>query len=115
MPQAAGVAEPPAAEAEVSLSPEEVRHVAHLARLSLAETEVSSYARQLSGILDYFQRLSEVRTDGVSPTTHPLTLNNVLRDDNSRPGCGVEAALRNAPDFDQGFFKVPKVLGGGEG
>jgi aspartyl-tRNA(Asn)/glutamyl-tRNA(Gln) amidotransferase subunit C len=87
-----------------------VRHVAHLARLQLAEEEVAQFTEQFSTILGYFRQLEELDTTDVAPTAHPLDLHNVLRADASRDGCGAEAALRNAPDRSETFFRVPKVL-----
>ncbi|MCG3132518.1 MAG: Aspartyl/glutamyl-tRNA(Asn/Gln) amidotransferase subunit C [Phycisphaerae bacterium] len=97
----------------MSLTLEDVRRVAHLARLNLAETEEAAYVGQLASILDYFERLGAAPTADVPPTVHALALQDVLRDDLSRDGCGPGLALRNAPSADQGFFKVPKVLADG--
>ena len=87
-----------------------VRHVAHLARLSITDEEVSRFAGQLSSILGYVEQLDELDTADVPPTAHPLPVKNVLREDSPCPPWDAERALANAPDQQNGFFKVPKVL-----
>jgi aspartyl-tRNA(Asn)/glutamyl-tRNA(Gln) amidotransferase subunit C len=88
----------------------EVEHVAMLARIELTEEEKDLYSEQLSTILEFFDRLKEVDTEGVPPTSHVVDLVNVYRPDQVRPGLGVEAVLRNAPDRANRFFRVPKIL-----
>lgn len=88
----------------------EVEHVAMLARIELTEEEKEIYSEQLSTILEFFDRLKEVDTEGVPPTSHVLDLMNVYRPDQVRPGPGVEAVLRNAPARANRFFRVPKIL-----
>jgi aspartyl-tRNA(Asn)/glutamyl-tRNA(Gln) amidotransferase subunit C len=97
------------------LTPDEVRHVAELAKLRLSEEEVALYGRQLSAILDYADQLSQVDTSHVPPTPYVLPLENVLRDDVARPSLPNEAALANAPAQANGFFQVRAVLGEGAG
>jgi aspartyl-tRNA(Asn)/glutamyl-tRNA(Gln) amidotransferase subunit C len=87
-----------------------VRHVANLARLRITDAEVATYAGQLSAILDYFEQLRRVDTEGVSPTAHPLSMVNVFREDTPHKSWPVERALHEAPDPHDGFFRVPKVL-----
>lgn len=94
----------------VELTQDEVRHVAELAKLRLSEAEVAQFAGQLSAILDYAQRLQEVDTSDVPPTPSVLPLVNVLRDDQPRPGLSNDAALANAPDHQDGFFRVRAVF-----
>lgn len=93
-----------------------VRHVAHLARLSVTDAEVVRFVEQLSSILDYVQQLNELNTQGVSPTSPTVAVSGVLREDVVRASWGTERALHNAPQHQDGFFRVPKVLnqGGGE-
>lgn len=88
----------------------QVRHIAHLARITLTDAEVAAFGVQFANILKHFETLSEVNTDGVEPTAHPLPITNVLRDDEPVAPIGVEAALANAPARDTPYFKVPKVL-----
>jgi aspartyl-tRNA(Asn)/glutamyl-tRNA(Gln) amidotransferase subunit C len=96
--------------ASKKLDEQAVRHVAHLARLNVSEAEVRLFAEQLSTILDYVEQLGELDTDDVPPTAHPLPLSNVLREDAPKASRHVEEALKNAPDKEGAFFKVPKVI-----
>jgi len=89
---------------------EEVEYIARLARLSLDDKEKQKYAGQLSKILDHMGHLNALKTDAVEPTSHPLPLNNVWREDEVKPSLPVEEALRNAPAQDRGFFKVPRIM-----
>ncbi len=93
------------------LTPEDVRHVAELAKLSLTDEEVVEYAEQLSDILAYAERLSEVDTSGIPPTPFVLPLASVMREDEPEPGLTNEEALANAPDAADGFFRVKAVFG----
>jgi aspartyl-tRNA(Asn)/glutamyl-tRNA(Gln) amidotransferase subunit C len=94
----------------VRLTQDEVRHVAELAKLRLTDAEVEQYTGQLAAILEYAERLQEVDTSHVPPTPYVLPLTNVLRDDAPAPGLSNAAALANAPDSDQGFFRVRAVF-----
>ncbi len=88
----------------------EVEYAAMLARIELSEEEKALYSEQLSTILGFFDRLKEVDTGNVQPTSHVIDLVNALRADEVRPGPGVEAVLANAPERAQRFFRVPKIL-----
>lgn len=92
------------------ITTEEVRHIAHLARLKLSEEEISRFGSQLDSILGYVRKLDEVDTTNVEPTAHPLPVCNVFRDDTPASSLTPDAALANAPASDTPFFKVPKVL-----
>jgi aspartyl-tRNA(Asn)/glutamyl-tRNA(Gln) amidotransferase subunit C len=92
------------------LTLDEVRHVAELAKLRLTEAEIAQYAEQLSAILDYAQMLQSVDTSNVPPTPYVLPLENVMRADEPELGLTNEAALANAPDHDDGFFRVRAVF-----
>ncbi len=92
------------------LSREEVLHIAHLARLELTEEEIEEYRKQLSAILDYFERLKEVDTEGIPPTASVLPPRTVLREDEPQQGLSREELLANAPDVEDGQFRVPPVL-----
>ena len=93
----------------MSLTPEQVRWVAHLARLELTPAERETMARQLSAILDYVDQLKQVNTAGVEPLAHPLRVHNVFRADEPCPSLPVDEALANAPDRRGDFFGVPAV------
>lgn len=92
------------------LSADDVRAIADLARLELSEADVARYQRQLSDILDYFQKLEELDTSHIDPTSSVLPLTNVMRADEARPALSVEDALANAPDSDGEQFRVRAVL-----
>jgi len=86
---------------------EQVLHVARLARLALTEEEVETMARELSGILEHVDRISELDLDRVDPTDHVVDLENVLRPDEPRPSWPRERMLEQAPDPAEGAFRVP--------
>lgn len=88
----------------------DVEHVALLARLELTEEEKELYTKQLSDILKYAQKLNELDTEGVPPTAHVLPLKNVFREDKPGKHLEVEKALANAPDREDNFFRVPKIV-----
>jgi len=92
------------------LTPEEVRHVAMLARLGLTDEEVETMRAQLAQVLDYIAMLSEVDTSAVEPTAQVLAQSNVMRTDTPRPSMPVDEVLRNAPRKEDTFFRVPAVL-----
>jgi aspartyl-tRNA(Asn)/glutamyl-tRNA(Gln) amidotransferase subunit C len=89
---------------------EEIEHIAMLARLSLPEEEKELFGSQLSSILDYMEKLNELDTKGIEPTSHILSLSNVMRDDTPTPSIPKEDALMNAPDHTGKFFRVPKII-----
>lgn len=92
------------------MTPEEVRHVAMLARLGLTETEVETMRAQMAQLLDYIAMLNEVDTSSVEPTAQILAQANVMRGDVARSSLDVEAVLRNAPSKEDHFFRVPAVM-----
>ncbi len=92
------------------LSSEDVLHVARLARIALNDDEVERFRTQLSDILDHFDVLRQIDTEGVPPTAHTLDLVNVERDDEVRPSMPVEDVLRNAPAREGDLFRVRAVL-----
>jgi len=94
----------------MSISREEVLHIAKLARLSLSEEEITMYTHQLGDILNYVQKLNELNIDDVEPMKHILDMVNVLREDKDLPSLSREDVLKNAPEHDDEFFKVPRVL-----
>ncbi|MFO7264254.1 MAG: asparaginyl/glutamyl-tRNA amidotransferase subunit C [Bacillaceae bacterium G1] len=92
------------------ISREQVQHVAHLARLTLTPEEEERMTRDLNKILMFFQKLNQLDTDDVPPTSHVLELTNVMRDDVKRPSWPLEEVLKNAPDEENGMFRVPAVI-----
>ncbi|HYT91407.1 MAG TPA: Asp-tRNA(Asn)/Glu-tRNA(Gln) amidotransferase subunit GatC [Gemmataceae bacterium] len=94
----------------MSLTPDQVQWVAHLARLELTPAELATMTPQLSAILDYVNQLQQVNTEGVEPLAHPLSLQNVFRADEPAPSLPVAEALANAPERRGDFYAVPAVL-----
>ncbi len=91
----------------MAISPDEVRHVARLARLELTDDELARLGGQLNAILEAVGKVSELELDDVPPTAHPLELVNVWADDKPRPSLNPEEALALAPEGDGSFFRVP--------
>lgn len=87
-----------------------VQHIARLAKLRLDEAETVAYAEQLSRILDYVEALSDLDTSGVEPFVHPVEAFSVFRSDKPIKSYPREDILANAPEQDNGYFKVPKVV-----
>ncbi len=94
----------------MSLSPEQVRQVAHLARLELRAEQVDPYAHQLSNILELVDRLSAADTAGVAPMAHPMDMTQRLRPDQVTETDRREAFQAHAPAVENGLFLVPKVI-----
>lgn len=94
----------------MSLSADEVRHVAMLARLALSDEEVERLAPQLSAILAYAEQVGEVAAADVPPTSHPYPLRNVWREDEPRPSLPRDEVLRPAPAVEDDRFAVPRIL-----
>jgi aspartyl-tRNA(Asn)/glutamyl-tRNA(Gln) amidotransferase subunit C len=94
----------------MSLTPDDVRKIAHLARLELTDGELAILAPQLAIIVGYMEQLQQVPTEGVEPLAHALPVQNVFRDDEPAPSLPVEDALGNAPARRGPFFRVPAVL-----
>ena len=95
----------------MAITREQVEHVARLAHLALTDEELERLGDQLAAILDAVGKVSELDLTDVEPTSHPLDLVNVWREDDPQPSLPREEALANAPDVDRGFFKVPPALG----
>jgi len=95
---------------KLALTRDQVLHIAHLARVGIDESEVDHLAEQLSQVLDYFERLGQVNTDGVPPTAHTLALHNVWRDDEAGPCLDAETVLANAPLREGDLFRVKAIL-----
>ena len=87
----------------------DVEHVAKLARLELTEAEKEKFAGQLGDVLKYVEQMNEVDTSSVVPMAHAMDFVNVMRDDTVKYEQTKEELLMNAPDEEDGFFKVPKI------
>ncbi|QDP98809.1 Asp-tRNA(Asn)/Glu-tRNA(Gln) amidotransferase subunit GatC [Microlunatus elymi] len=95
----------------VALSPDEVAALGRLARIELTPEELDHLAPQLDQILEHVAQVSEVAASAVEPTSHPLPLTNVFRQDQVRPSLAVEEALEGAPVAEDDRFRVPRILG----
>jgi aspartyl-tRNA(Asn)/glutamyl-tRNA(Gln) amidotransferase subunit C len=91
----------------MTITREDVLHVAGLARLELTEEEIERLGEQLSAILEAVGKVSELDLADVPPTSHPLDLANVWAEDEPRPSLSADEALANAPEREGGFFRVP--------
>jgi len=87
-----------------------IEHLASLARLSLSDKESELFGPQIESILEYIDKLNELDTENVEPTSHVIEINNVLREDIRRESLSREDALINAPDRTAKFFRVPKII-----
>jgi aspartyl-tRNA(Asn)/glutamyl-tRNA(Gln) amidotransferase subunit C len=112
----------------MKISLKEVQHIAHLARLELSKEELEKYSRQLSDILSYMDKLNELDTSNIEPTSHVIPLKNVFREDKAQITLSVDEALKNAPEVAKvtppsippltlrggkgtaNFFKVPRII-----
>jgi aspartyl-tRNA(Asn)/glutamyl-tRNA(Gln) amidotransferase subunit C len=94
----------------MKLSHSEVEHVASLARLDLSPEEINTFTHQLNSILLYMEKLSELDTSGIPPTTHAFHLSNAFREDLVSPSLPREEALGLAPEQGCSAFVVPKVI-----
>ena len=93
-----------------TLTPDQVRAIARLARLELSDDELAHLAPQIGAIVGYVAKLREVRTEGVEPLAHALPVQNVFREDEPAESLPREQALANAPKQRDGCFAVPAVL-----
>jgi aspartyl-tRNA(Asn)/glutamyl-tRNA(Gln) amidotransferase subunit C len=94
----------------MKVSREEVLHIARLARVSLAEDEITRLSEQLSNLLDNFEVLQQVNTEGVPPTAQSVTLQSVMREDEIAPSLPPDEILANAPRREGDCFRVRAVL-----
>jgi aspartyl-tRNA(Asn)/glutamyl-tRNA(Gln) amidotransferase subunit C len=96
---------------EHKISLDEVKHLADLARINMKENELKKMTSELTQIIDAVYQVSKVPKDNVSATINPIELKNVLRDDNIEESILQSDALKNAPEKENGQFKVPKISG----
>ncbi len=94
----------------MKVSKEDVLHVAKLSQLDIAPEEVEMFREQLTQILDWQDKLNELDLTDMNPTAHVLEMNNVMREDETRPSLSVKEALNNAPDKEGSYFKVPRIM-----
>ena len=91
------------------ISIEDTKHVAKLARLELTDEETEKFSRQLGDILGYVEQMNEIDTTNVKPMAHPFGVVNVMREDEVYYDNTKEELMQNAPEEEDGFFKVPKI------
>lgn len=94
----------------MAISRDEVSHVARLARLELTEEEIERFRGQLSAVLERAQRIQSLDLTDLPPTSHPVELTNVWRADDVVAVGDVEAIIANAPQREETFFRVPRIL-----
>jgi len=94
----------------MKITPEEISHVADLARLHLSSEEVEAMAGQLGDILSYVAKLNELDTAGITPTTHAISIVNAFREDEVKHSLEREKALANGPQQDGEAFVVPRII-----
>jgi aspartyl-tRNA(Asn)/glutamyl-tRNA(Gln) amidotransferase subunit C len=94
----------------MSLTHEQIQHIANLARLELTEEELTRYREQLSSILDHFEQLKSLDTENIPPTASIAVDQASLRDDEPRPGLNLGELMQNAPESEQRQFRVPPVF-----
>ena len=94
----------------MGLTKDEVLHIAKLARVGVSDRDVAQFQEQLSEILDHFDALRQLDTEGVPPTSHPLSLESVMRPDEVRPSLSRDDVLANAPRTEAGAFRVRAIL-----
>lgn len=92
------------------ISVDQVKHVAHLARLAITEEEANTFTKQLDSIISFAELLNELDTTNVEPTAHVLEIKNVMREDRSQQGLPLEEVLKNAPEHQDGQIKVPGIM-----
>lgn len=96
----------------MSVTRKDVEYIAELSRLKFDEKELNNLTEDLNEILTYIDKLNELNTDNIEPLSHPIEGTNAFREDLVKPSISTEDALKNAPDRDESFFKVPKVISG---
>jgi len=89
----------------------DISRVAHLARIALTDDELERYSEQLEQILEHAARVQGLPTDGIEPTSHPLTMVNAFRSDEVTACLDRDEVLAEAPDPKDGYFRVPRILG----
>lgn len=94
----------------MSVSIDQVRYIASLARLRFTEDEEERLAEEMNEILGYVEKLNELDTSGVPPMSHVLDLHNVVREDVAETRISRDEALKNAPDADSAYIRAPKVI-----
>ena len=95
----------------MAITIQDVEQIAKLAKLEFTDAEKEKFTHQLNQILEYMDQLNSLDTSTVEPLSHVIELSNVFRKDEVKSGVPTEEALKNAPEKNEQFFKVPKVIG----
>jgi aspartyl-tRNA(Asn)/glutamyl-tRNA(Gln) amidotransferase subunit C len=98
----------------MAISEEQVKHVANLAKLSFSQSELTDFTDQLGKIIDLVEQLEEVDTQGVAFTSNVNESINVMREDVAVPGTDREELMKNVPESENGYIKVPAIIDNGE-
>ncbi|MBQ3311483.1 Asp-tRNA(Asn)/Glu-tRNA(Gln) amidotransferase subunit GatC [bacterium] len=93
----------------MAITIKDVEHVAKLARLDLTQEEKENFTRQLGDVLKYVEQMNEIDTSNVEPLSHPIDFTNVMREDEIHYEQTKKELMANAPEEEDGFFKVPKI------
>lgn len=94
----------------MSVTKKDAEYIANLAKLKYSDEELENFTHQMNEILAYIDKLNELNTDGVEPLSHPVENTNVFRNDEKKKSIERYDALKNAPDSNEEFFKMPKVI-----
>ncbi|MDY6820528.1 MAG: Asp-tRNA(Asn)/Glu-tRNA(Gln) amidotransferase subunit GatC [Deferribacterota bacterium] len=94
------------------LTKESVLHVARLAYLSIDDEKLDRFTEEFNDIVNYVEKLSEINTDNIEPTSHVLEIKNVFREDFAQPSLDKEEVFKNAPQYEKDHFKVPRIIEG---
>lgn len=94
----------------MSVTINDVKKIAELARLEFSEKDIENYTDEMNKILGYVEKLNELNTENVDPLSHPIENTNIFREDMVKKSTDREEALKNAPDATSEHFKVPKVI-----
>jgi len=94
-----------------TIDTKKVEQIANLVRLGISKEEAEKFSGQFSSIIDYFNMLNEVDTTDVPPASDIANAENVLREDEVKPSMSREEFLKNVPQSERGYVKVPTVLG----
>lgn len=94
----------------MKINRDEIKKIALLSRLDISEENMGSVEKALNDVLSYVTELEELDLDGVQPMAHAVPLQNVFREDEVKPSLDHDLALQNAPEEENGYFKVPRVV-----
>jgi aspartyl-tRNA(Asn)/glutamyl-tRNA(Gln) amidotransferase subunit C len=94
----------------MKITKEDVKYIAHLARLEIDPGEIDAYTLQLDNILQYMDKLNSLNTEGIEPTSHAMPVMCVLREDRAGSSFSADESTLNAPEKKGGFFKVPPII-----